>query len=115
LIRRMGWDVSHKIHLPKWAWYGLGALVAVQLYFVRELLAALVLFTIGFAVLGVIALGFYLVEKAGEWGFEWAEPRARILAPIVREQGARVIEKSAKLVEELSKKPFHRPHSETAR
>ena len=37
----------------KWMWIFLVALVALQIYFVRELLAALFLFTVGFAVLEI--------------------------------------------------------------
>lgn len=107
MIFRLYFSELRKTRLPKWAWWTLAALVALQIYFVRELLAAFVIFTVGFSVLACIALVFYLVEKAGEVSVAWVEPRARVLAPRLREG-------SAKLVEELSKRPFRRPRSESA-
>jgi hypothetical protein len=97
---------ARKIWTSKWFWTGLAVFVALQMYFIRELLAVFILFSIGFAVLAIIALAGYLVEQAGEKSYTWAEPHARELAPKLRE--------GVKLAEELSKKPFHRPRSETA-
>jgi Mg2+/citrate symporter len=95
-----------KVSLPKWFWWTFGVLIALQLYFVRELLAAFVLFTIGFSVLAVIALVFYVVERAGEWSMARVEPHAREIVPKLRE-GVRV-------AEEISRKTFRRPRSESA-
>ncbi len=48
----------------KWLWYFLAALLASQLYFVRELLAALFLFALGFGVLAGLALFLLLIKRA---------------------------------------------------
>ncbi len=85
-------------------WWFLAALVAVQLYFVRELLAALFLFTLGFAVLAGAGLIFYLVQRAGMLSMTWAEPRARTFAGAARRGWV--------ILGELSRKPFRRPRSE---
>jgi hypothetical protein len=98
--------LARKVWTSKWFWTVLAVLVALQMYFIRELLAVFILFTVGFVVLAGIALAGYLVEQAGEKSYAWAEPHARELAPKIRE--------GVKLAEELSKKPFRRPHSETA-
>jgi hypothetical protein len=107
VIRERGVGAIRKLLASKWFWRILAVFVALQIYFVRELLAVFVLFTIGFAVVAGIALAFYLVEQAGERGVSWAEPHARQFVPKLREN-------AGKLAEELSKRPFRRPHSETA-
>src|SRR5580698_7391048 len=73
----------------KWLWLGLAVFVALQIYFVQELLAALML---------------YLVDRAGQWGLGWAGAHARPAAQMAR--------RGLTAVEDLSKKPFHRPRSE---
>jgi len=47
------------------------AILAVQLFFVRELLAALVVFSAVFAVLAVLALTLLLVKDSSERGLAW--------------------------------------------
>jgi hypothetical protein len=91
----------------KWMWVGLVAVVAVQIYFVQELLAALILFTGLFVVLAIAAGVLYLVDRAGQWGLGWAGQHGRPVVQLARRGWA--------AAEELSKKPFHRPRSETAR
>jgi hypothetical protein len=91
----------------KWLWVGLAALAAVQLYFVQEMMAALVLFSILFAVVATGVLLVYLFDRAGQRAMDWAEPRA------VR--AARSAHRAWDRVEEVSKKQLHRLRSETAR
>ncbi len=90
----------------KWMWVFLAALVALQFYFVWQLLAAFLLFSLGFAVLAGVALVFYLVEQAGQLSLAWVEPRTRVVAGLAR--------RGLVLLEDLSKKSFRRPRSETA-
>ena len=90
----------------KWMWAGLGALVALQIYFVQEMLAALILFAGVFVLVAAIALAIYLVDRAGQWSIGWAGERARPAMQLARRGWA--------LAEDLSKKPFRRPRSETA-
>ena len=91
----------------KWMWAVLAAALALQLYFVRELLAALLLFTLAFAVLAGVALVFFLAERVGQVSLAWVEPRTRSVVPKLRER-------ALGLLEDLSKKPFRRARSETA-
>ena len=56
----------------KWMWVGLLVFVALQIYFVQEMLAALILFTGVFVILAIGALVLYLVDRAGQWGLGWA-------------------------------------------
>jgi cytosine/uracil/thiamine/allantoin permease len=90
----------------KWMWVGLAAFVALQIYFVREMLAALMLFAGVFVIVAVVALAIYLLDRAGQWSIGWAGEQARPAMQLVRRGWI--------LAEELSKKPFRRPRSETA-
>ena len=89
----------HADKARKWMWMLLAALVAVQLYFVQELLAALLLFTLGFAVLGALVLAVYGLRKAGGRSLTfWRRVRVSVLT----------------LAEDLSRKLLRRPRSEPA-
>ena len=84
----------------KWMWLLLAVLVASQMYFVQELLAALFLFTLGFVVLGLLALAVYGLRKVGGRGLAWTQ-RVRVAA--------------LAMTEEVSRKLLRRPRSEPAR
>ena len=47
-----------------WLWSFLGLVAASQLYFVRELIAALALFAIGFAAIAFVVASLYMLAKA---------------------------------------------------
>ena len=87
-------------------WVGLVAFVALQVYFVQEMLAALMLFTGVFAIIAVVALLLYLVDRAGQWSIGWA---GQLVRPAVQ-----VARRGLTQAEDLSKKQFRRPRSETA-
>jgi uncharacterized membrane protein YqjE len=90
----------------KWMWAALAAFLALQIYFVQEMLAALILFTGVFVIVALLALMMYLVDQAGQWSLEWAGEHVRPAIHLLR--------RGWTFVEELSKKPFRRPRSETA-
>ena len=52
----------------KWMWWFLAVLVAAQLYFVQELLAAFAIFVLGFAAIASVVGALYLGQKAWEAG-----------------------------------------------
>jgi hypothetical protein len=83
----------------------LAVLLVLQLYFVRELLAAELLFGLLFAVLLFMVGIFYVVGAIGEWGIGASGVGARVLM-----QSAR---RGIATIEEISKKPFRHPHSES--
>ena len=91
----------------KWLWIGLAAFVAAQVYFVQELVAALLLFSVVFAIVGAAVLFLYLFDRAGQRTVAWAEPQTLRAARLARRALARA--------EEVSKKQLHRQRSETAR
>jgi hypothetical protein len=90
--RRVGW--------------GLAIFLVLQLYFVRELIAAELLFGVLFAFLLALAGLFYVVGTIGVNGLNWAEMGVRVVASSAR--------RGYSALEEISKKPFRHPHSESA-
>lgn len=86
--------------------WSVSILLVLQLYFVRELIAAELLFGALFAALFLFVGICYLVGTIGERGLDWAEIGVRVVASTAR--------RSYNAVEELSKKPFRHPHSESA-
>ena len=79
----------------------------LQIYFVRELLAAELLFGMGFAVLFVLGLTVYAVGAIGERGLDVAEVGVRLISNSARRGYAGL--------EEISRKSFRNPDSESAR
>lgn len=79
----------------------------LQIYFVRELLAAELLFGMGFAVLFVMGLIFYFIGTIGERGLDLGEAGVRVLATSAR--------RGFESLEEVSRKTFRSPGSESAR
>ena len=88
----------------KWMWWILGAVVAFQLYFVRELLAAFALFALGFAFIGVLTIGFLLLQRVWQAGLARVQQRS---GPVVG-----LAQRGLSFVEDMAKRPFTRPGSE---
>jgi hypothetical protein len=70
----------------KWVWSALIALGAAQLYFVRELLAALIVFAVAFAALALAGLLLYLVHLGGTRAMAAAEGWLKALARSAKER-----------------------------
>jgi hypothetical protein len=83
----------------KWFWIGLAVFVALQIYFIQELVVALMLFTGLFVVCALAALVLYLIDRASRWGIGIAGQQAK---------------RALTAAEEISKKQLRRPRSETA-
>jgi hypothetical protein len=96
-------NAARKVYNEKkvrtWMWLGLAAIIALQIYFVQEMLAALILFTGVFIIFAFTALVLYLIDRAGQWGLGWAGHQAK---------------RAVTAAEEISKKQLRRPRSETA-
>ena len=84
----------------------LGVFFVLQVYFVRELIAAELLFGMGFAVLMVLGGIVYLLGAIGERGLDWAEVGVRVSADFARRGYAGL--------EEISRKSIRHPRSESA-
>lgn len=89
------------------AGWGLAIFLVLQLYFVRELIAAELLFGMLFTFMLALAGLFYVVGTIGINGRDWAEAGARVAVSSAR--------RGFSTLEEISKKPFRHPHSESAR
>jgi len=94
------WVAERKI--SKKLWIALAALLAIQIYYVREMLAALFIFALVFGFGAVIVFVLFLLDRASQKTVEWAEPQAKRAAHAAR-RGVVYLE------EEISKKLPHRP------
>jgi uncharacterized membrane protein YhaH (DUF805 family) len=91
----------------KWMWWFLGVIVALQLYFVRELLAAFVLFAVAFAAIAFVIASLYTLQQG------WAIAVARVAEskrPVMV-----AVRQGVQSVEDMARRPFRRPDSEPAR
>ena len=94
----------------KWLWISLAALAAAQIYFVRELLAAMIIFSAVFVLGAVAALVIYLVDRASQKTVQWAEPQTARAA----QAAAHAARNAMSQAEEFSKRQLRRQRSETA-
>jgi hypothetical protein len=99
-------DAAQKRKLQRSIWWSLGIIFVLQVYFVRELLAAELLFLVGFAILFSIVALVYAIGRAGERGLSWAESYGRVMAHSTK--------RGWSVLEEISRKPFRHPRSESA-
>lgn len=99
-----GWVPKWRV--PKWAWCAAAGLIALQMYFFQELVAAYLIFGLLFGSFLVLLLAVYLVSEVGDRGLGWVEANGRVAAKMARQQWVRV--------EAISRKTFRRPRSESA-
>ena len=88
-------------------WWFLAVVVALQLYFVRELVAALALFVLVFAVIGGFIASLYFVQRA------WQVAVVRVADsqhPLVN-----ALRRGAETIEDFARRPLRRPGSAAAR
>jgi hypothetical protein len=86
-----------KRKLGNWIWYGFIAVIALQVYYVREMLAALLIFGVLFGFGTAVVLVLFLLDQASQRTAEWAEPQAKRAAEAARRGLAHVEELSKKL------------------
>jgi hypothetical protein len=91
----------------KWMWWFLGVLVALQLYFVRELLAAFALFALAFAAIAFVIVSLYMLQKS------WEVAVARVADS--NHPVANFARRGVSAVEEMARRPLRRPGSATPR
>ena len=89
----------------KWMWLFLVALGALQIYAVRELLAAFALFVLGFGAIAVVVLSIYFLYQTWEAAF------ARIA--ISQNRLVLAARRSVAALEDLARRPVRRPDSES--
>lgn len=91
----------------KWMWWFLGIVAALQLYFVRELLAAFALFALGFAVIALAIGSLYMAQKTWELAVGRMADSQHPVFNLAR--------RGFSAVEDLARRPLRRPGSATAR
>ena len=62
-----------KIIATKWTWISLGALPSLRFYYVQEMVAALMIFSVLFAAVALVALVIFLLDRASLEIVTWAE------------------------------------------
>jgi len=87
----------------KWLWWFLGVIAALQLYWVRELLAAFAIFALGFAAIAALIGGLYLFQKSWEAG----------VAILVASQHPAMlaVRRGVSTLEDWGRRPLRRPGS----
>jgi hypothetical protein len=98
--------IAEKAKVRKGVLSILAGFFVLQIYFVRELLAAELLFGMGFTVLFCVGLMIYAVGAIGERGLDMAEVGVKVISNSARRGYASI--------EEMSRKPFRNPRSESA-
>jgi hypothetical protein len=91
----------------KWLWLFLGGVVALQSYFVQELVAAFALFALGFVALAFVVGTVYAMHRAWALLVERTADSQHPAMTVARERLGSV--------EDLVRRPFRRPGSEPAR
>jgi hypothetical protein len=106
-LKKMAGDAWQNRKIRNRVIWGVAIFVVLQLYFVRELIAAELLFGMLFAFALALTGLFYVVGTIGMKGLDWTEMGVRVVATTAR--------RGYSTLEEISKKPFRHPHSESAR
>jgi predicted membrane protein len=91
----------------KWMWWFLGGVVAFQLYFVRELLAAFALFALVFAAIAIVVMSVYMLQKVWETGVQRVADSQHPVVNMAR--------RGVNAVEDMARRPLRRPGSAAAR
>ena len=104
-LREFANTAKQNTKLRKRVGWGLAVFLILQVYFVRELIAAELLFGMLFVVMLLLAGIFYVVGTIGERSLDWAEAGVRVVGTTAR--------RGYTAVEEISKRPFRHPHSES--
>lgn len=91
----------------KWMWWFLGVVLALQLYFVRELLAAFAIFAIGFAAIAFVVVSLYMMQKVWEAGVQRVADSQNPVVDMAR--------RGVNAVEDMARRPLRRPGSAAAR
>jgi uncharacterized membrane protein YraQ (UPF0718 family) len=66
-------SISNK-KVRKWTLLGLAALAAIRFYQVQEMIAALAIFSVLFALAAGAVLTLFLLDRAGQRSLAWAAP-----------------------------------------
>ena len=105
--RDKGNRMKTKDNRRKWMWWFLTVVVALQLYFVQELLAAFAMFALGFLAIAFVVASVYMLHKGWEFAVERVGASGNPVVTIAR--------RGVSAVEDMTRRPLRRPGSEPAR
>jgi len=91
----------------KWMWWFLVVVVALQLYYVRELIAAFALFALGFVVIGGFIASLYLMQKGWQ--------AAVVHVADSTHPAVNAVRRGMYTIEDLARRPLRRAGSAAAR
>ena len=57
----------------RWIWIGLAVAPAIRLYYVQEMIAALIMFSVLFVGAATVVLIIFLLDRASQRAMTWAE------------------------------------------
>ena len=114
--------MKSKDNSRKWMWWFLGAVLAMQLYFVRELFAAFALFALGFGVIAFMVVALYMLQQGWTVAVE-GMAASQSPAVLAAKRSVNSVEEFARRgavativgAEELAKRAIRRAGSATAR
>jgi hypothetical protein len=86
----------------------------LQVYFVRELIAAELLFGMAFAAIFLFVAVCYALGTIWEYGVGWSEVGVRVIASTARRGYGTIEYVSNSVIESISKRQGRHPHSESA-
>jgi Flp pilus assembly protein protease CpaA len=69
-----------------WIWIGVAAVPAIRLYYVQEMIAALIMFSVLFVGAATVVLIIFLLDRASQQVVAWAE--AGVARMVHRDKGA---------------------------
>ena len=95
-------------------WWFLGIVVLTQVYFVRELIAALALFAILFAVIATFAVSAYVAQKGWEFAVARIAESNHVAVRVARSSVNKVevlARRGVSAAGELARRPLQRPES----
>lgn len=75
-----------RTELYRWMWFGLITLAAFQVYYVREMVAALVILSVLFTFVGATGLMVILLDLASQRTFAWAGKKYGVEPHLPHEQ-----------------------------
>jgi len=119
---RTGDRMKNKDKSRKWMWWFLGVVLAMQLYFVRELFAAFALFVLGFGAIAFVVAALYMLHQGWTVAVEklavsehpavlYTKHRVNLMEDFARRRAVA----TAAGAEELAKRAIRRAGSATAR
>lgn len=92
-----------------WGWglSGLVGLAALKIYYVREMIAALVIFSVLFTIVAILVLAVFILDRVSQWTFAWVESCSAWLARQAASSGGAIAEGFRRRLHDLYSRPLN--------